>query len=150
MTLDITSLASWSKPREMRTKLGVRILRTAEPTKNFWDAWRTSKEALKAAGIACSKNDAGQWQIAWWAQLDEKEINRRNESLAASSRAASSTELKIAAGMEYMPFQIAGIEYALAHEGVLIGDEMGLGKTIQAIGVISNDIYKPVFPFFNC
>ena len=139
MTLDITSLASWSKPREMRTKLGVRILRTAEPTKNFWDAWRTSKEALKAAGIACSKNDAGQWQIAWWAQLDEKEINRRNESLAASSRAASSTELKIAAGMEYMPFQIAGIEYALAHEGVLIGDEMGLGKTIQAIGVISND-----------
>ena len=42
-------------------------------------------------------------------------------------------------GLEYMPFQKAGIAYAQNRDAVLIGDEMGLGKTIQAIGVINLD-----------
>lgn len=36
---------------------------------------------------------------------------------------------------EFMPFQNAGVEYAIARQHVLIGDEPGLGKTAQAIGV---------------
>ena len=40
---------------------------------------------------------------------------------------------------DYMPFQAAGVEYALCRDHVLLGDEPGLGKTIQAIG-ISNAI----------
>lgn len=40
-------------------------------------------------------------------------------------------------GLSYMPFQLAGIEYAIEKDNVLIADEMGLGKTIQAIGVIN-------------
>lgn len=35
----------------------------------------------------------------------------------------------------YLPFQRAGIQYALLHRHVLIADEMGLGKTVQALGV---------------
>jgi len=42
-------------------------------------------------------------------------------------------------GLAYMPFQKAGIAYALDREAVLIGDEMGLGKTIQAIGIMNAD-----------
>ena len=42
-------------------------------------------------------------------------------------------------GLEYMPFQKAGISYGLTHPNVLIADEMGLGKTIQAIGIINAD-----------
>jgi SWI/SNF-related matrix-associated actin-dependent regulator 1 of chromatin subfamily A len=38
-------------------------------------------------------------------------------------------------GLEYFPYQRAGIAYALDRSGTLIGDEPGLGKTIQAIGV---------------
>lgn len=38
-------------------------------------------------------------------------------------------------GLDYMPFQKAGIAYALRKGNVLIGDEMGLGKTVQAIGI---------------
>ena len=37
-------------------------------------------------------------------------------------------------GREFLPFQLAGIEYALKRGNTLIGDEPGLGKTIQAIG----------------
>ena len=42
-------------------------------------------------------------------------------------------------GLNYFPFQRAGIAYALPRSKVLIADEMGLGKTMQAIGVANND-----------
>lgn len=34
---------------------------------------------------------------------------------------------------EPMPFQCAGVEYALGRQHCIIGDEMGLGKTVQAV-----------------
>jgi SNF2 family DNA or RNA helicase len=37
-------------------------------------------------------------------------------------------------GLEYKPYQKAGIAYALQRKDTLIGDEPGLGKTIQSIG----------------
>lgn len=40
---------------------------------------------------------------------------------------------------EYLPFQRAGLAYALQRKNTLIGDEMGLGKTIEAIG-FANEI----------
>lgn len=40
-------------------------------------------------------------------------------------------------GKSYLPFQRAGISYALQRDCTLIADEMGLGKTIQAIGFIN-------------
>lgn len=40
-------------------------------------------------------------------------------------------------GLEYLPFQTAGIEYMLQRADVLLADEMGLGKTIQVIGLIN-------------
>lgn len=59
----------------------------------------------------------------------------------ATSRATESTDCDAPApaGLSYLPYQRAGIAYALARRGTLIADEMGLGKTIQAIGVINGD-----------
>ena len=45
------------------------------------------------------------------------------------------TDFPAPGGLTYMPFQKAGIEYALARRNVGIFDAPGLGKTIQAIGV---------------
>ena len=42
-------------------------------------------------------------------------------------------------GLEYRPFQRAGIQFTATHNNTLIADEMGLGKTIQAIGTINLD-----------
>ena len=54
----------------------------------------------------------------------------------ALSRARDSVDdYPCPAGEQYLPFQRAGIQYALAHDRVLIADEMGLGKTVQALGV---------------
>ncbi len=38
-------------------------------------------------------------------------------------------------GRDYLPYQRAGIAYALERTNCIIGDEPGLGKTIQAIGI---------------
>lgn len=42
-------------------------------------------------------------------------------------------------GLSFLPYQRAGIEYALMRKDTLIADQPGLGKTIQAIGVINAD-----------
>jgi hypothetical protein len=43
-------------------------------------------------------------------------------------------------GLEYLPFQKVGINYALQRPRTLIADEPGLGTTIQAIGVMNSDL----------
>ena len=44
-------------------------------------------------------------------------------------------------GLEYLPYQKAGISYSLQRKDSLNGDQPGLGKTIQALGFIN--IIKP-------
>lgn len=60
-----------------------------------------------------------------------------NGTLALSRAEATDFEPPAPEGMEFRPFQRAGIEFALQREGTLIADEMGLGKTIQAVGTIN-------------
>ena len=40
-------------------------------------------------------------------------------------------------GLEYLPYQKAGISYAIQRKDTLIGDEAGLGKTVESLGVIN-------------
>lgn len=47
----------------------------------------------------------------------------------------SGIEVPSPPGREFMPYQRAGISYALRRNNCIIGDEPGLGKTIQAIGL---------------
>lgn len=59
-----------------------------------------------------------------------------------SSRAAApilNKDIPVPAGRAYLPYQLAGIQFACDRPSTLIADEMGLGKTIQAIGVINAD-----------
>lgn len=65
---------------------------------------------------------------------------REAAKAAQASRAVDAdVELACPEGLAYMPFQRAGIAFALARRGVLFGDEMGLGKTVQLIGWINNE-----------
>lgn len=58
--------------------------------------------------------------------------------LTLSVAAKLKVNLKKPRKLKYLPFQKAGIAYALSNQATLIADEMGLGKTVQAIGVINN------------
>lgn len=63
----------------------------------------------------------------------------KQSSLVASRAKDSLAEVPAPAGLSYLPFQKAGITYAMDRPSTLIADEMGLGKTIQAIGVSNTD-----------
>lgn len=66
--------------------------------------------------------------------LDNEE--RIKQAVVAESWAEDTEEeFPVPAGLAYMPFQKAGIAYAVKRKRTLIADPPGLGKTIQAIGV---------------
>jgi SNF2 family DNA or RNA helicase len=61
------------------------------------------------------------------------------------SRAVSSNiHIPAPPGLEYLPYQKAGVAYAIQRKDTLIGDEAGLGKTIQALGFINYTRVKTV------
>lgn len=62
-----------------------------------------------------------------------------SEAFSASHATDADLIIPAPAGFEYLPFQKAGIAYALRRKATLIADEMGLGKTIQALGLINAD-----------
>ncbi len=136
--MNIEALASWSSPKHLKTRFGRKALRTARPGDVFWNAWRADKGALKAAGISCKRDDDGSWEAQWWVDDVEAEVEAR-EAVAASRAADADLDVPAPEGLSYLPYQKAGIAYAMARQSALLGDEMGLGKTIQAIGVINAD-----------
>lgn len=70
-------------------------------------------------------------------QAAQDALQAHDTAVAESKATDSDIEVPVPAGLAYMPFQKAGIAYALARDSVLYGDEMGLGKTVQALGVIN-------------
>jgi SWI/SNF-related matrix-associated actin-dependent regulator 1 of chromatin subfamily A len=136
----ILSLANWTPPKEVQTKLGPRYLRTAAKTDAFSAAWRAHKDEMKALGASWTKDERnGEWSLVWWQPIPKEELERRAKSIEQSRAVSADIDLPHPPGLDYMPFQKAGIRYALGRDGVLIGDEMGLGKTIQAIGILNSD-----------
>lgn len=59
------------------------------------------------------------------------------ENLKQSMAVNSVIQVPAPSGLQYMPFQKAGMEFLEKHGNVLIADEMGLGKTIQVIGYLN-------------
>ncbi len=107
------------------------------------------KDALKALGarwdpekklwrISISPSIV-RWFLAHGVEVPEDVVGALEENLAASHAADVDMVLPSPDGLEYRPFQKAGVAWALSHEGTLIGDDMGLGKTVEALGVVNAD-----------
>lgn len=65
----------------------------------------------------------------------KQKLNALDQQVALSMAVNASIEIPCPPGLQFLPFQKAGIAYALQRRNTLIADEMGLGKTVQAIGV---------------
>lgn len=138
-TIELEKLVNWSEAKRVNTKHGPRLLRKGHTTELFWDAWKQHKQTLKDAGISCGKNTkTGEWEATWW-QLDSQQEEQRSAAIEASRAASTDFQPPCPAGLEYLPYQRAGIQYALGRQHTLIADSMGLGKTVQAIGVWNSD-----------
>lgn len=66
-------------------------------------------------------------------------LGEHRANVEASRADHSDVDVPVPDGLAYLPFQRAGIAYAMARESTLIGDDPGLGKTIQALGVANAD-----------
>jgi SWI/SNF-related matrix-associated actin-dependent regulator 1 of chromatin subfamily A len=73
------------------------------------------------------------------AKLDPNAAGHFAKQVEASKAVDADVDIPKPDSLEYLPYQKAGIAYALQRPNTLLCDEMGLGKTIQAIGVINAD-----------
>lgn len=97
-----------------------------DPTARRW--WTT--DASRASSLRDYADDSA--IVALQAQAAAQ-----SEVLKASRAVKSNFAVPAPEGCQYMPFQVAGIEYAASRMNTLLGDEPGLGKTIQAAGLIN-------------
>jgi SWI/SNF-related matrix-associated actin-dependent regulator 1 of chromatin subfamily A len=122
------------------------------------------KEICKGAGFSFhgKKDDNGKWvgKRVWWTSDKDKAAKlaefaetpqeqwakdlaylktHSEKSLVGSRQSVSYTEFPHPEGIDYYPFQKAGIEYITARTNTLLADDMGLGKTIQVLGLINLD-----------
>ena len=108
------------------------------------------KDVPKSAGFKWSANRkvwytvdpdiaAGLLQYADSDVIEKIDSVRQQKLTAVEESKATDSDIHIncPVGLAYMPFQKAGINYALKRDNVLISDDMGCGKTISAIGVIN-------------
>ena len=107
--------------------------------------------------VASMKEAKLRWDKAekcWWTKYaseaqalrdyaDEATRARIDAGLAtieASSATSAEVDLPRPEGLEYLPYQNAGIQWLAERgmtRGLIVGDEMGLGKTIQALGLLN-------------
>ena len=100
-----------------------------------WDgdnkAWYTEDSRI-ASGLLKYADDLAKAAI-------KGTIQKEARSVEQSHLTEAEVDIPHPPGLEYRPFQKAGIAYALEHQNVLIADEPGLGKSIEALGVINSD-----------
>lgn len=133
---DILDALQWTQPREVATRLGPRLVSSADANDLVFALWREEKDALKSAGYSLGEF-RGKWQISKWEKLPEKIVVSRENAKAASRATDADINVPAPDGLSYLGYQRAGIAFGFERKALLIGDEMGLGKTIQAIGILN-------------
>ena len=102
----------------------------------FWSLWRERKNELTAAGYRVSKH-AERWWLERYTRLSNETRAQDAQDLERSRAHYAEIDLPVPDGLELLPYQRAGIRYALTRSRTLFADQMGLGKTIQALITIS-------------
>lgn len=121
----------WSPPTVQNTKNGVRNLRTASPTEEFWAAWRRSKEGLKSKGYSVSRLVAGgDWQVCHWqvptASPASSEITVLERPVALTRPDGL---------LDYQKPAVAALVRSLRQFGHAIdASDTGTGKTFSTLG----------------
>lgn len=105
----------------------------------------SDNELLRRAGFAWDRRTK-KWYTPFstvanrlWKHVDPEMMHvhklREVRNEIASRATESDFEVPHPKGLEFLPFQLAGIEYMVSRSNTLLADQMGLGKTIQVIGL---------------
>lgn len=105
----------------------------------LWTVPKTSGEhltkfidAVRRSGRECSLEAGIEAELA-------ESARKAAESIAESKLSDTGFVVPCPDGLEFRPFQRAGVAYAVKKGNALIADEMGLGKTPQSVGVSNCD-----------
>ena len=109
------------------------VVRSFRPDKQFWESWRADREGMRRRGYYPRQTEDGEWVVNQYIPL--KEDQDALAQIAASRAIDSDIVVPTPSGMSLLPYQRAGVAYAMTRDVVLIADEMGLGKTIQAVAL---------------
>lgn len=133
---EILAALKWSEPRQVPTKRGDKIVRSAEINDEVSSLYAREKDEMYRLGYSVTQY-RGIWQISEWRDVPAEVKAAKAEAIAASRATDSNVEIPCPEGLAYLGYQKAGIAFGMAKPAALIGDEMGLGKTIQAIGILN-------------
>ena len=102
------------------------------------DAWPSDELArfIRVNGVHCAPAARAILEAALASETDEAR-------LIALSRGTDAELVVDGLAGELMPFQRAGVIYALERRRVFLADEQGLGKTVQALATIQADDAYP-------
>jgi superfamily II DNA or RNA helicase len=138
---DLMATVEWSHPIQLNTKRGVRLLKKAPVTDQFWKVYREDKELFKEqmskAGINLGKFRE-EWGLSWWS----------TEDLKFKQIIVSDNQVEAVAELDLIPllhpeglfeYQQTSVQMGVAsmnkYNRVLLGHSTGVGKTFCALGI---------------
>ena len=125
----------WSDPVSIDSPAGSRVFRKApiphEYRRPFLNLWSSEQDKWTGQGYRFARIGY-KWEVS---HLEKSKSE--SETKALSEAMDSDLEIPVPEGIDYFPFQKAGIEFCCKRKNALVADEMGLGKTIQAIGLMN-------------
>ena len=138
---DLMATVEWSHPIQLNTKRGVRLLKKAPITQQFWKVYGEDKELFKKqmsdAGIQLGKFRE-EWQLTHWSddQLKFKQIIVTDTQTEAVPELELIPLLHPEGLFEYQQTSVQmGVASMNKYNRVLLGHSTGVGKTFCALGI---------------
>lgn len=129
----------------------------------IWEGGFESRHLPKSAGFRWFSGEKNKWAPKgdivppkhWWTDNIEKAValadyaddsckdellaykNKKEENVIASVSTDADINIPAPPGLDYYPYQKAGIAFGIRNDSVLNADDMGLGKTIQSVGILN-------------
>lgn len=133
----IKDAGKWSKKKEVMTKFGRKCVQTSPATYDLSQLYKQYKDEMKEVGFSYTKDREGNWSCALWSDITKEREEEIAEAVEASKAADADIVIPTPEGLDFYPFQKAGIAYMKSRKGILLADQMGLGKTPQSLGFIN-------------
>ena len=130
-------LLKWGAPKRVKTKRGLKIVRSAQPDPYFWDLWRTHKSEMREAGISVGKY-RDEWQVTWWQDDDSESKTRVSTGARVDADLASRL-------LPWQPNAVETLARSLAQHGCAVdASDTGVGKTTAALAAANICGLKPL------